>query len=55
MTEFASIARRTVSRVFPLGDRTIMATETGPDDRRVIHICWPPAAGVMTVLTGRGG
>ena len=55
MTELASIARRTVSRVFALGDAPVVATETGPDDRRVIHICWPPAAGVMTVLTGRGG
>ena len=53
MTEFASIARRAVPRVFTLGDNPVVATETGSDDRRVIDSCWTPAPGVMTVLTGR--
>ena len=55
MTELASIARWAVSRVFPFGDGTIVAAETGSDDRRVIDSCRYPAPGVVTVLTGREG
>ena len=42
-------------RVFPIGDDTIVAAETGSDDRCVIDSCRYPAPGVVTVLTGRGG
>ena len=42
-------------RVFAVGHAPVVATETGPDDRRVIDACRTPAPGVMTVLTGRGG
>lgn len=42
-------------RVFPFSDDTIVAAETGSDDRRVIDSCRYPAPGVVTVLTGRGG
>ena len=39
--------------VFTLGDGTIVTTETGSNDRRVIDACRYPATGAMTVLTGR--
>lgn len=54
MTELASIARRTVPRVFPLGDHIIMTTEAGSDDRGVVNEGGYPVPGAMAVFAGRG-
>ena len=54
MAELTNIARWTVVRVFALGVRTIMTTETGSDDRRVVNECGYPVPGAMAVFAGRG-